>query len=79
MLSIAKRMVKREGRRQRPIQLATVVSIGTDNEDTDDPRDASIGYVSEHGFNLDVVLFPSWLRRITRKPVERSWTNLLCS
>ena len=41
MLSIAKRMVKREGRGQRSIQLV-VVSIGTAGEDVNHPAGASI-------------------------------------
>jgi len=39
-LSIAKRVVKREGGRQRPIQLVAVVSVGTANEDIDHPGSA---------------------------------------
>ena len=44
-------MVKREGRRQRSIQLV-VVSIGTASEDVDHPAGASITYVSKHDRDL---------------------------
>ena len=62
--------------RERPIQLVDVVSIDTANEEVNHRRDASIGYVSEDGRNLDVTFFPSWLEGTTSKPVEKSWRGL---
>ena len=71
---------KREGRRRKQIQfVVVVVSIGTANEDFDNPGGASIGYVFEGGRDLDVTSFPSWMQGITSKSIEKSWSGLLCS
>jgi len=55
---------KREGGRQRPIQLVVVVSIGTAIENIDLPG-VRASTVSKHGRDLDVTFFPSCLHGIT--------------
>jgi len=62
-----------------PIQFVDVISIDTANEEVDHSQDASIGYVSRDGRDLDVTFFPTWLQGITSKPVEKSWIGLFCS
>jgi len=47
---------KREGGRQRPIQLVVVVSIGTANENVNLPG-VPASAVSKHGRDLDVKYF----------------------
>ena len=58
-------MVKREGRRQRSIQLA-VVSIDTASEDVDYPAGASITYVSKHDRDLLSELFAGHIEHVCR-------------
>ena len=72
MLSIAEGWYeKREGGRQRLIQLVVVISIGTANENVDLPG-VRASTVSKHGRDLDVTFFPSCLHGITSWPVENS-------
>ena len=57
MLSMAEGWYgKREGGRQRPIQLVVVVSIGTANENVNLPG-VPASAVSKHGRDLDVKYF----------------------
>jgi len=64
-----------------PTKFVVVVSVAALNENVGHPGGAIIGYVFEHGNNLDVVLFPSWLQGITSKSIEKSKSGLceLCS
>lgn len=48
-------------------KLAVVVSIAAPTEYVGHPGGATIGYVSEHGDNFDIALFPSQLQGITSK------------
>jgi len=66
-------------RKGREGQFVDVVSIDTANKEVDHSQDASIGYVSRDGRDVDVTFFPSWLQGMTSKPVEKSWIGLFCS
>ena len=59
-----------------PTQFVIVVSINAANENVGHPGGASIGYVFEHGCDLDVALFPGWLQGITSKSVEKPERSL---
>jgi len=63
-------------RRGREGDQLNVVSIGTGNDNAGHQQDMRISYVSEHGRNLDVALFPSWLRGIMSKSVKKSENSL---
>jgi len=46
------------------------INIGTSNDNAGHQQGTRISYVFEHGHDLDVALFPSWLQGIMSKSVK---------
>jgi len=66
--STSKRMAWGEGGR--------AINIGTSNDNAGHQQGTRISYVFEHGRDLDVALFPSWLQGIMSKSVKKSESSL---
>jgi len=60
-----------------PTKFAVIGSIAAPNGKVGHPEGAIIGYVFEHGDNLDVALFARRLQGITSKSIEKSKSRLL--